>query len=724
MSLSSTSNTLLGPREGHANLFFVSLAPPPPSDLGDPPPPSPLFGKPQRLTYGGVPLEVFLQIMHRVRSDEPNSEDDDEGDEGDEGSGGELDLIRASHVCLGWRRAILGCGRLWTELEGVKVASFGGVERVRAVAERSKGNLRTLTLSFACDSEMGLSALPVVSMLRQILREVSTRDSARKLKVLKLDLKPFRYAEDIEAPFNCIVVAAQFAEFSAVNLTTFHISSYLDRFPSGAPFFFALPSLRNLSLSSQQYDPPPDSRLPDFFQTLATIEGAQVSAVRLTSLKLCGTSLMDGNYPSLPNLRKLQLCSVKCSNLYGLLSKCAGTLELLKLLGVSADPSNRFLPPPPVGGTKDLPPVLELPRLADLQLAGYNTPSLYTSPTQTTSHFSTSTPVLKRCSFSSQPLFDPDVSDEGDPVDPLQSLTTESLSTLFRNSPWLSKLDLTGTSVTEAMLIASLPFAGSALTALRIGETPAATDSLIDRLSNLMPQLRWLDVWARPGMGMGMGMGGEQKVSVQALARLAMRLKGLSPMRRWLSEWSVTFVTTNPHPSDSPTLSTLRHTLRGFLTSLSPSQLEHLVSSSLVLNSPPNAMSYASVKAEVLALGTPPAPITGDGSPFGVSTKGLGSTSAATGDAMALKKKKQKQQQLLLRPAAPQNIVDSASSALKAWQKRREEEWALEWIGKEEGVKVEWGVGCGDPSCGCGKGHPGWGEWNEAFEGLGDEDEE
>lgn len=88
---------------------------------------------------------------------------------------------------------------------------------------------------------------------------------------------------------------------------------------------------------------------------------------------------MDGNYVSFPSLstikllcvpsfvsflekrltRLFSLSKVKCCNLLSLLKSCAPTLELLWLRKVTSDPSNRFLPPPPAGGTKDLPGVLE-----------------------------------------------------------------------------------------------------------------------------------------------------------------------------------------------------------------------------------------------------------------------------------------------------------------------------------------------------------------------------
>lgn len=176
-----------------------------------------------------------------------------------------------------------------------------------------------------------------------------------------------------------------------------------------------------------------------------------------------------------------------------------------------------------------------LPSLDSLQICGSITANLFVAPTQTTSHFIVSTPVLKGASFCSQYTFATGFDEDGDILE-ATPVTAESLSNLFRNSPWLARLNLFSTNATDQMLVASLPFANASLTTLRIGETPAANDGFIDRLHTLVPQLAWLDVYGRPDYV------GEKQVSVQALSRLANRLKGLSPLRRWLSNWELTIV--------------------------------------------------------------------------------------------------------------------------------------------------------------------------------------
>ncbi|GAA5972946.1 hypothetical protein JCM11641_000334 [Rhodosporidiobolus odoratus] len=702
MDLSTTPNSpqnaYLGIREGQSGLFFrkTSSAPTPSSG-------SDTSTARRRLGHSGIPLELFLRVMHYVRSDSYSSSEENE-DDGEEIEG-ELALVRASQVCWGWRKAILGCGSLWSELEDLKVATFAGVERARAVAERAKGSLQTLSLDFHPSGDIPLSSLPVVVMFKQVLREISTKDGARKLEELELDLGPFKYVDDAEAPFQCIVLAAQFAEFSAVNLHTLRILTHLDRFPSGAPFFYSLPTLRRLVLTSAQYDPSPESRLPDFFQTTSTIESAQVSACLLRTLVLSGTSLMDGNFTIFPELRTLKLYNVKCSNLYGLLKK-APKLETLWLRRVTSDAANRFFPPAPGGGLKDLPPVLDLVKLSDVQIAGSSTPLLWLAPTQSTSHFIISTPVLKRCILSQQPHFDQQqAEDDGEGlIEAIRNLTSEALSTLFRNAGWLARLDLTSTNVTVEMLITSLPYASASLHYLKLGETHAATDELVDRLHTLVPQLKWLDVYGR------VDYGAENRVSVQAVARLAERLKGLSPVRRWISGWEFTVVMRKPYTNDDPSLSDLRTTLRSLLLTLSPTQVEHLSPSSLILNNPPGALPYSVIRAEIIALSQPPpAPRL---SPFSLSAK-LPTLSSQADSAEETKKMKQKKN---TRPPAAQSIVNQASVALKAYQLRKEQEGAIEFFEKNEreggGLKLAWGTeNCGEPGCGCGGVYPGGEGW-------------
>ncbi|GAA5962975.1 hypothetical protein JCM21900_004329 [Sporobolomyces salmonicolor] len=344
------------PAEGHTSLLFSASFSPHVSTAS--------------LSRGGLPQETFLHVMAYL----------------DEGK-----LVRCSHVCSNWRKAIVECKALWTELDGVKVAHFEAPDR---------GGLRTLTLCFDGDDDLLVGELQAAITLRQILREITVLDGARNLRYLELDLLPFRRYRDQAPAYDCV-----FAEFSAVNLETLKILTPLDRFPAGAPFF----------------DTP-------------------------------------------------------VSNLYELLAKCASSLEVLWLRSVSADPPSDYLPQAPGTTQKDIPPVLLLPRLTDVQLCGEDVPLLWLKPTYTSPSFCIDTPVLRKVSFSDQQRFEADFcyTIEEDRLDAVEALSGEALSNLFRNSPQLEAVNLTNTNVEAAMLVASLPFASSILTHLNIGGTPAA----------------------------------------------------------------------------------------------------------------------------------------------------------------------------------------------------------------------------------------------------------
>ncbi|BGP51198.1 hypothetical protein JCM10450v2_007127 [Rhodotorula kratochvilovae] len=658
----ATAPQLAGLPEGYASLYFASAAP-----------------LPVHSTAGsrGIPLETFLLVMRHVRD------------------GSERDLVQASHVCAGWRRAILGCGQLWRDLEDVAVADLNALDRVRAISSRAQDHLRTLALEFDLGDEM-LMLSTVTVVLKQILREVST-NGARGLRELKVDLMGLRYADDLEPAYACIVLAAQpfqFAEFSAVKLRTLRILSTVDRYPAGAPFYFALPQLDKLVLTSSPTEPYGDARLPDFFSTTASLESAQITTCALTTLILSGVCLMDSMLPEFPNLRTFKLFKVRVCNLYGLLVK-ATQLETLWLRTVQSDPANRFLPPAADGGLKDVPPPLELPALRHLCIAGAS-PLLWIPPTQTTSHFVVVTPFLQTVDLGEQHNFHIDDDGEQGLYPPTSNLTKEALSTLFRNSPHLAKLNLTHHSASTDILSPALQCAPETLTTLLIGGTTFASDAFIERLGpKILPNLEWLDVFHSAGNE-------ANKVSVQALARLAERYKKAKPLQRWLGLWSevkLTIVANEPIMDDEPSTAELRSSLRKLLIPLSPSQVAHLPSQ-LSLNPPPGGLSFPVIRQELVNLPLPP-PMP----PYPLKPNGK---SVAAGDPPAAAKKGPEAGP---RAAADQSLVDDARRAMQRWHERREREWAIEWCRREEGVELRWGVGCPDEGCDCWRNHPGAAEW-------------
>lgn len=172
---------------------------------------------------------------------------------------------------------------------------------------------------------------------------------------------------------------------------------------------------------------------------------------------------------------------------------------------------------------------------------------------------------------------------------------------------------------------------------------------------------------------------------------------------------------------DEPSTSDLRTTLRNLLVTLSPAQVAHLPSQ-LELNAPPGALSFAVAAHEVTVLPRPPQrppyPLRPDGKwsaagdPLDEVARaaaarrkraGAGGAGAEAGAAAGAGP--------VPRPVADQAMVDEARRAMQRWHTRREQEQAVAWCGRAEGVELRWGVGCSDDGCDCGEAHPGAREW-------------
>ncbi|KAL7338744.1 hypothetical protein BJY59DRAFT_338783 [Rhodotorula toruloides] len=255
-------------------------------------------------------------------------------------------------------------------------------------------------------------------------------------------------------------------------------------------------------------------------------------------------------------------------------------------------------------------------------------------------------------------------------------MSTASLTTFFRNSPTLEHVNFTLCPLPADMLVSALAYAPSTLTTLCIGGTAAASDSVIDRLHSLTPHLKWLDVYAYNKVA---------TVSVQALARLAHRLKKSNVLSWWIGSKSLTIVANKPFNDEEPTLPDLRTSLRALLLTLSDAQLAH-IPPHLDLNPSPSAPSYEDVEAEILSLAAPPPqpPYPAAGPPAGASPAELAA--------------QQKKLTPPYKPPASQQIFDDTVVALQKWNKRREEELAIEWMEKA-GVQLEWSTRCGDLDC-------------------------
>lgn len=240
--------------------------------------------------------------------------------------------------------------------------------------------------------------------------------------------------------------------------------------------------------------------------------------------------------------------------------------------------------------------------------------------------------MLRRASFAEQRVYDSETAvDHGEEglYDPFQRLTPEALTTLLRTSSLLEELNVADIDLTAPHLLTLS--SGTALTSLTASFDPALFPSFPS-----LPFLTTLNLLFSPS-----------SIRPSHLTHLIPRL----PAR------PLTILA--PLPPTTPSATTLRIELRTLLLSLSPTQILHLPTS-LSLDGPPNAHSFEVVRQEIINLA---APALGEG--------GLGSGKVGA-----------KVQ------AASQEVVEAAVGAMRKWQRRREDEWAMEWFAAQEGVEL------------------------------------
>lgn len=244
---------------------------------------------------GKLPLELFLLTIGFVAKADDSY------------------MITATHVCMAWRKAIIGHPKLWSVLDGVDCGSLTSIDRVRTWCSRSNGGLRKLELTVTSDAID--SGLPIVACTRQILREVSSIDGARKLRHLLFDFGSYRYCSDDQpSSYLALVALAHFVEYSTTdNLKTLIIISPLPKFQL-APFFACTQSIKTLSLVSRSDTVDIVGRLPDFYTETAENQTA-VSTIQ--SLTVVHSRLLDSEFPALPNIKSLKLYDIALPNLYG-----------------------------------------------------------------------------------------------------------------------------------------------------------------------------------------------------------------------------------------------------------------------------------------------------------------------------------------------------------------------------------------------------------------------
>lgn len=371
---------------------------------------------------------------------------------------------------------------------------------------------------------------------------------------------------------------------------------------------------------------------------------------------------MDSRFPSFPFLARIELSDINASNLYGLLQKAAETLTTLHLFRVKTDPPSKFFPG---GEPKDQPPVLVLPRLKSIKICD-NSPILWEAPTSTSSNFTIHAPHLLRLDFGKQSIEDDlalrsDMGDVTSRYHPSSRIMGHHLILMFRTSPQLEALSLSGTGLSLMHLKNALPFAPTTLKSLRLNYS--ATDELVSGLN--LPELEFLDVSE------------SISVTIQALSRFvfrqfpsgranAMEIDSNDHSERGPTSPRLTIITRKPFvddPASPPVLPELKSTLRTILLSLSLNQLDHL-SNSVELNSTPGSPDFAAVKNEIVKLGLPIPP-----------------PSCAENRAMGKEMK---------RMVATEEILRAAKEGLRKWQIRKEQEAAIAWVAESGKAAFAW----------------------------------
>lgn len=377
-----------------------------------------------------------------------------------------------------------------------------------------------------------------------------------------------------------------------------------------------------------------------------------------------GTILRDETFPAFPQMTSLILSRVWAPNLYGLIQSCARTLKYLKLHQVHASSPNGYRRSTAQAQVLDGPPILHLPRLISIESTA-TSPNLWSMPRPGQAPFLIVAPMLQFADFGSQP-FDPlcisrslgdDSTDNSlSSFAPLEMSQT-SISTLLRTSPKIKMLRLGRTILDAEPLLHALSYASDNLETLDV-RTLRIT-YLLDQLHTVIPNLSRLDLAQQY-------RNHDTVVSLPALARFVDRISQRRPTPSktphlhitideptWISEAPTT---------KFPSLDTLTLKLRTLLSALSPTQLSYLPSS-LTLNPFPSSPTHEEVTQQICILASPPASV------------------KAIAEALGLEKGK---------VVGDDEAVRAAEKGLAAWQERREQEMAMDWLRGHKGVVVTW----------------------------------
>lgn len=156
-------------------------------------------------------------------------------------------IIRMTHVCGEWRRTLCDAQQLWTRWEPIDLTDPKSIKRVKVLAGRAKGGLQELRLTVPyAVNEFGGDMSEVSTALRKTLAEIS-KTGGRAISSVSMDLAELGHDDKAYEMISRLVT---FVEYTSSSIKTFTIFSALARYPSGRPFWTAMPGLQHLVLAS------------------------------------------------------------------------------------------------------------------------------------------------------------------------------------------------------------------------------------------------------------------------------------------------------------------------------------------------------------------------------------------------------------------------------------------------------------------------------------------
>lgn len=273
-------------------------------------------------------------------------------------------------------------------------------------------------------------------------------------------------------------------------------------FPASVIFSTAL-SLKELTLIST--GPAVVGARGEEFPVNNLVGESQMVVCNIRDIFLYGSLLNDPLFPaSFPHLTRLVLSNMTIPNLYGLLEKAATSLRILILGAIKSEAPAQFQATPTDGSTKDVVPILVLPKLIDLHITSHS-PNLWKLPAAVNDgggrggggggangDFMISAPALKVLKLSDLTVVDEESEEDINNFSAWHNLTPDTMINLFRQSPSLEELDISGIGFSSEMMLSG--FVGVPTTLKKLRLCQVGSDNFLERLDVIAPNLELLDL--------------------------------------------------------------------------------------------------------------------------------------------------------------------------------------------------------------------------------------